>query len=233
MNEKFAVITGGTKGIGKSIVNKFLNEGFSVITCSRSTKDFEELQKELKSSKMFFKETDLNKEKDVHSLCDFVSKKTPHIDVLVNNAGIFLPGSAHSGDEKTMTELLMVNFWSAFRLTSHITPGMIKRQKGHIFNICSIANLGVYPPGNMYAISKYALHGYTRALRDELKNESVKVTAVHPGATESDSWKGSGVPSSRLASSEDLAKMIFDAYDLSERTVIEEIIIRPQEGDFN
>jgi short-subunit dehydrogenase len=108
---------------------------------------------------------------------------------------------------------------------------MIPSRNGHIFNLCSIASLQAYPGGGAYSISKFALLGFTKNLRHELKPHGIKVTAIIPGAVYTDSWKGSGVSKNRIMESEDIAKIIFGATQLSPQAVTEEIILRPQAGD--
>lgn len=102
---------------------------------------------------------------------------------------------------------------------------------GHIFNICSVASLKAYSNGGSYSISKFALYGLTQNLREELKTFGVKVTAVLPGATWSNSWAGADLPDERLMDALDIAKCIFNAAQLSPAACVEEIIIRPQLGD--
>ncbi|MBL7876963.1 MAG: SDR family NAD(P)-dependent oxidoreductase, partial [Cyclobacteriaceae bacterium] len=102
---------------------------------------------------------------------------------------------------------------------------------GHIFNICSIASIKAYPNGGSYAISKFALLGFSKVLREELKEHGIRVTAVLPGATKTASWAGSTLPDSRFIKPEDVAETIFSAYSLSPNAVVEELLIRPQLGD--
>jgi short-subunit dehydrogenase len=109
--------------------------------------------------------------------------------------------------------------------------GMIKNKSGHIFNICSTASITPYVNGGAYCISKYALYGMTKVLREEMKPHGIRVTAVLPGATFTSSWEGVELPSERFIKAEDVAKAIWDIYCLSNGTVVEEILIRPQLGD--
>jgi hypothetical protein len=88
-----------------------------------------------------------------------------------------------------------------------------------------------YPQGGSYSISKYALLGFSKSLREELKSYNIKVTAVMPGATLTDSWKDSELPEERFIPAEDIASIIYNTTLLSDRTVVEDIIIRPQAGD--
>ena len=108
---------------------------------------------------------------------------------------------------------------------------MIKVGRGHIFNICSIASLQAYSQGGSYSISKFALDGFSKNLRLELKDKGIKVTGVYPGATFTNSWAGSGVEPSRIMEAQDIAKMILAATQLSPQAVVEDIVMRPLLGD--
>ncbi|HEX2532535.1 MAG TPA: SDR family oxidoreductase, partial [Chitinophagaceae bacterium] len=162
---------------------------------------------------------------------EWVLGQTDTIDVLVNNAGTFVPGNISEEPDGALEHMLGVNLISAYHTTRTVLPRMIAQQRGHIYTICSIAALHAYPNGGAYGISKYALLGFTRNLRHELKPHGIKVTAVIPGAVYTDSWKGSGVPESRIMEAEDLARMIYAASQLSPQAVVEDIVLRPQLGD--
>ena len=101
----------------------------------------------------------------------------------------------------------------------------------HIFNVCSIASLAAYAGSGSYSISKFALLGFSKSLREELKKDRIKVTSIMPGATYTSSWEGVGLPESRFMGAKDVADTIWSAYSLSPSAVIEDIIMRPLEGD--
>lgn len=152
-------------------------------------------------------------------------------DVLVNNAGQFLPGSIHNEGEGVLEKMIENNVYSAYHLTRVLLPQMMAQKKGHIFNICSIASLNAYANGGAYSISKFALLGFSKNLREEMKPHGVKVTAVLPGAVYTDSWSGSGISPERIMESEDIAELIFTCSQLSPQAVVEDLVIRPQLGD--
>jgi NADP-dependent 3-hydroxy acid dehydrogenase YdfG len=108
---------------------------------------------------------------------------------------------------------------------------MISGRNGTIFNICSVAGLQAYKNGGSYAISKFAMLGLSRQLREELKPHKIRVTAIIPGATLTGSWEGTDLPASRFILPEDVAKTIWSIYGLSEHTDVEDVVIRPQLGD--
>lgn len=231
---KSIVVTGGTKGIGKAIIERFAAEGFSIYTCARSQVGLDELRSELESRfpgvPLFTMRADLSQKSDVIAFAEAV-KKQAIPDVLVNNTGVFLPGSIHSEPEGNFELLMQTNLYSAYYLTRAFTAEMIARKSGHIFSIGSIAGLTAYANSGSYAISKWAMLGFTKCLRQELKDYQIKVTSVMPGATYTDSWQGADIPESRFMKASDVAEAVWSAYNLSPYSVVEEIVIRPQLGD--
>jgi short-subunit dehydrogenase len=231
---KLLVVTGGTKGIGRAILEKFAAGGFDVCTCSRNKSDLETLSRELSarySVKCLYFATDMTKKAQVKGFTDYISSLNRPVDVLVNNAGHFLPGQVIDEPEGTLENMIESNLYSAYYTTRGLAPAMKNSKSGHIFNMCSIASIKAYPNGGSYAIAKHALLGLSKVLREELKEFGVRVTAVMPGATLTSSWAGSGHPEERFMSVEDVADIIWSTYGLSPRSVVEEILIRPQLGD--
>ncbi|HET8861034.1 SDR family oxidoreductase [Marivirga sp.] len=232
--DKFIVITGGTKGIGRALVLIFAKKGFNVITCARNEADLVVLKEEVEklySNKVYIKAADLSKKADISSFADFVLKTTSKVDVLVNNTGVFLPGSIQNEPEGNLEMMMNTNLFSAYHLTRALLPAMLPHRNSHIFSMSSIAGITAYSSGGSYSITKYAMQGFTKCLREELKEEGIKVTAVLPGATFTASWEGVDLPHERFMKPEDVAETVWSAYSLSDRTVVEEIILRPQLGD--
>lgn len=223
---KLVVVTGGSKGIGRAIIKKFVSEGFEAITCSRGKMDLAGID-----GKVHHFVADMSVKTQVKAFTDFVAAFNRPVDVLVNNAGYFLPGQVIDEPEGTLESMIEGNLYSAYYTSRGIAPGMRKAKSGHIFNMCSIASIQAYPNGGSYAISKFAMLGLSKMLREELKGSGVKVTAVLPGATLTASWEGTDLPDERFMSSEDIAETVWSAYNLSPRSVVEEILIRPQLGD--
>lgn len=231
---KSILVTGGTKGIGRAIIERFGAEGFDVFTCSRHLGDLEELKTDFESQfptqKIYIFPADLSKKEEVQSF-SYEVKKQRIPDVIVNNTGVFYPGSIHSEPEGNFELMMHTNLFSAYYLTRAFTDEMISRKSGHIFSIGSIAGLTAYANGGSYAISKWAMLGFTKCLREELKNYNIKVTSVLPGATYTASWEGVDIPEERFMKSADVAESVWGAYNLSPYSVVEEIVIRPQLGD--
>jgi len=127
---------------------------------------------------------------------------------------------------------LNINLMSAYHLSRTLLPAMMNdsiTKHKHIFNICSIASLQAYANGGSYSISKFALLGFSKNLREELKPFNIKVTAVMPGAVYTDSW--AGIDENRIMQTSDIAKLVYTASQLSPQACVEDIVIRPQLGD--
>ncbi|MEX1055073.1 MAG: SDR family oxidoreductase, partial [Rhodothermales bacterium] len=152
-------------------------------------------------------------------------------DVLVNNAGIFRPGDVQNTGVGEFRELVEVNLTSAFIVTHAFLDAMVSRRSGHLFYMCSVASVRAYPGGAAYCAAKHGLLGLSRAVREETKELGIRVTAVIPGATYTRSWKDAGLPEERFMAPEDIGRIVVDAYRLSARSVIEEVLVRPQLGD--
>jgi len=234
-NNKTIIVSGCTKGIGRAICEYFANEGFNVAGFARNENDVDEMNKSFRdryaNQQFLFLSADASVKNEVLNFATEVKNKFRVIDILVNNAGVFLPGNILEEEDGTFEKLMNVNVQSAYYLTREILPQMIKNQKGHVFNMCSIASIGAYENGGSYTISKFAMLGFSKQLRMETKSQNIKVTAIMPGATLTDSWAGTDLPESRFIKPDDVAKTIFSIYQLSDYTDVEEIIIRPQLGD--
>lgn len=233
-SRKWVVVTGGTKGIGRAVLDKFAANGFDVCTCARNEKDLarwkDETERHFSVAAHAYR-ADMSVKSEVMGFVDFVKRENRAVDVLVNNAGYFIPGLVTEEPEGALESMIDSNVYSAYHTTRGLVPAMKTAKGGHIFNMCSIASIKAYPNGGSYAISKFALLGFSKVLREELKPYGIRVTAVLPGATRTASWDGVDLPDERFMKVEDVADTIFAAYQLSGRSVVEEVLIRPLLGD--
>jgi NAD(P)-dependent dehydrogenase (short-subunit alcohol dehydrogenase family) len=232
---KNIVVTGASKGIGRAIVLKFAAEGFAIAACGRNESDLKKLEEGVlslaPSLPHVFICCDMSDIDQVRRFGEKIIATWGSVEILVNNAGVFIPGQVIHEAEGVLQKMIDTNLYSAYNMTRQIVSAMINIRKGHIFNICSIASLHAYANGGSYSISKFAMLGLSKALREELKPHGVKVTSLMPGATLTDSWAGVDMPESRFMKADDIAKLIFDIYHLSDTTVIEEVVLRPVLGD--
>ncbi|MDN5202665.1 SDR family oxidoreductase [Fulvivirgaceae bacterium BMA10] len=233
--KKLLVVTGGTKGIGRAIIDLFALNGFDIATCSRKEEDLNNLKSAIQAVhpqiEVHTKQADLSVKEEVKAFAEFVNNLKRPVEVLVNNAGFFVPGTIHEEKEGSLEAMIEGNLYSAYYMTRGLIGWMKTRKSGHIFNICSVASIKPYENGGSYSISKYALLGMTKNLREEMKAFGVRVTAVIPGATYTASWEGVDLPEERFMKSTDVAEAIYGTYTMSPNTVVEEIVLRPQLGD--
>lgn len=228
------VVTGGTKGIGRAVLEKFASQGYDVCTCARNKGELEDAAADIQSRfnvKAYQKTADLSSVKETRAFVDFVNGLRRPVDVLVNNAGYFVGGEVTEEEDGTLESMIGANLYSAYYTTKGLVGGMKERRQGHIFNMCSIASFMAYPNGGSYAITKFAMLGFSKVLREELKPHHIRVTAIMPGATRTASWDGTDLPDERFIKAEDVADTVYAAYALSQQSVIEEIVIRPALGD--
>lgn len=234
--EKFAVISGSSRGIGKEIARTFYKNGFHIFMIARDIDKLMACKNEFESEvggngKIYTIQADVSKKEAVLEAASKILEKTKQIDVLVNNAGTFIPGKISEEPDNTFEILWETNVSSAYHLTRALLPQMQQEKAGHIFNICSTASIVPYINGGSYCISKFALLGFSKVLREEMKEKNIKVTAVLPGATLTDSWAGTDIPTNRFMQATDVAEMIWSCYNTHPNVVIEDLLLRPLAGD--
>lgn len=232
--DSLAVITGGSRGIGAELIRVFAANGYHIATYGRNEQRLKQLKQEIERTfkvQLNYSLIDAASAQAVREFGNWCLNLGPQVRVLINNAGQFIPGNLMEEKEGGLRQMLSLNLESAYELSRVIVPVMKSKKTGHIINICSVASLKAYPAGGSYAISKAGLMSFSQNLREELKSHGVRVTAVYPGATWTDSWAGSGYPQERFIPVGDLAKIVWNCHDLSEHTVVEDIILRPQLGD--
>ncbi len=229
------IITGATKGIGLATAKTFAQNGHNLYLCARKEEELKQLKAHLEAdnrdTQVWYKAVDLSQKEQVYAFAETVKSNWTKVDLLVNNAGFFTPSEMLEEEDEQMEYLMALNFFGPFYLTKALVNHMIQQQSGHIFNVCSIASLSAYPKSGTYSTTKFALYGFTKALRQDLKDKKVKVTAVLPGPTWTNSWAGVDLPEDRLMPPEAVAQAIYQAATLPGSAVMEEILLRPQEGD--
>lgn len=233
------LVTGASQGIGAAIAQMFAKElgdagGCRLALVARSAANLRRVAQRCAQAGAAEVETfacDVSDALAVEAMAQDVRARFRSLDVLVNNAGNFVPDPLLSMPVARFDETFGANLRSVFLVTRAFAPAMAERGRGDIFVMASVAGLRAFPAGGAYVAAKHGVLGLARALREELKSRGVRVTTVLPGATVSPSWTGSGVPAARMMPAADVARTFFDAYRLSRRTVVEEVILRPQLGD--
>ncbi len=230
-----AIVTGATKGIGRALALHLAANNYNVALCARNADDVEKLVAELAglfpTLKFYGRETDLENKSDVEAFAGFALEKLVNIDLLINNAGLFMPSGLMDEATDALERQMQVNVHTPHYLSKFFAKGMISRKKGHIINICSIASVKLLTGSASYSISKAALLSLTRILRDELMPSGIRVTAVLPGATLTDSWSGTTLPADRFVHPEDVAKVVMASIQMSAGANVDEVVIRPLLGE--
>lgn len=232
---KNVVITGASQGIGRAIAAAFAAEGAHLFLCSRNEVNLyntvAQLQTQYPDAVIKGKPIDLSQKEQALQFGQWVNSHCTATDILINNAGSYLPGSVHNETEGVLETMMNTNLYSAYHVTRAILPGMMQQKSGSIFNICSIASLQAYNNGGAYSISKFALLGFSKNLREEMKPYNIKVCAIMPGAVLTDSWGNFDNSSNRIMQAKDVADIVIAATRLSAAAVLEDVILRPQLGD--
>lgn len=229
-----AVITGATKGMGRAIAIKLAEAGYNLAICSRDQSEIDSFCHELTSKyppiRAIGLSTDCADPSQVKAFADFVQQRIEKVDVLINNVGIFYPGSVTDEDESNLDLQLQVNLKTAYTLSQTFGRHMRQNKSGYIINICSIAAINPVSEAGSYTVTKFALYGLTKVLRLELMPHNVKVTAILPGSTLTHSWEGTTIPKEKFIAATDVANAVMYCLNSSEGSNPEEIIISPLSG---
>lgn len=230
--ESSVLITGASQGIGRSIAITFAaSTRRSILLLARNEKNLEQtklLCEEAGADQVEILVCDATNMEDVLNLQ--IPKNFPKPGIIINNAGSYLYKTlADTTDEEFRYEM-EVNLFAAVHVIKRFLPDLRKEDHALIINICSVGALRGLADSGAYSTSKHALLGYTRSLREELKQTNIAVTAVNLGQTHSTSWDESDMSPERLINPTDVASLLVTISELSQRSVVEEILIQPQHG---
>ena len=229
-----ALITGATKGMGRAIAIAFAKQGVNLAICARSAGDLSSFKTELlqinAGIKVFTAVVDGSKKTDLLKFAEAAENDLGAINVLVNNLGTYQYASILDEDESTFEKLLNTNLLPAHTLYRYFGKKMVANGKGHIFNICSIAALDVIAEAGSYSVTKAALLSLSKVMKLEMQPHGIKVTAIIPGSTLTDSWKNVQVDKDSMVLPEDIASAIVNIYNMSPGANVDELIIKPVKG---
>ncbi len=185
MNQPIVFITGATSGIGEATA-RLLAGKYRLIICGRRTQRLEILKNELKGA-VWTLSFDIRDKDAVNQMIKSLPTPWKEVDILINNAG-----NAHGlnliqeGNTDDWDAMIDINVKGVLYVSKSIIPGMVKRKKGHVVNIGSIAGLEVYPGGNVYCASKHAVDALTKGMRMDLNKSGIRVTSIDPGLVETE-----------------------------------------------
>ncbi|MDE0770656.1 MAG: SDR family NAD(P)-dependent oxidoreductase [Salibacteraceae bacterium] len=224
-----AIVSGATKGIGKAITLALAGKGYDLGLGARNLEELNFLRKEIQALypdiEVITKSVDFSQKHETRNFAETFLHHWGDIDILVNNVGVYEEDNLDNLNENDLMKMFNVNFFSAMRLTQPFLPEFKKRKSGHIINICSVLSKKVRKKAVSYSLSKQALYGYTKILRNELRNYDVKVTAILPGSTNTASWDGLDAPVDEFVQPEDVANGVLMA--IQSNGLVEEFEIKP------
>ena len=245
---KTIMITGATAGFGKATATLFAKKGYNIIITGRRKKRLDELEKELTSIeniKVLTLNFDVRNRNEVESVITGLSSEWKNIDILVNNAGLAV-GMDHidKGNTDDWDRMIDTNLKGLLYVTRAVSPLMVARNKGHIFNISSVAGKEEYENGNVYCASKHAVDSLSRSMRIDLLRNNIKVTNIAPGMAETEfsivRFKGDEEKARSVykgidaLTGDDIADVIYYCASLPDHVCINDIVITPvQQADVN
>lgn len=236
MNEKkkAILITGASSGIGHKLVKKFVDNNFNVIGIARRELNLIELKNSLGDNNVYFDyyKIDITDFKLLENFVDIINEKY-FVHCLINNAGITSFKKAIDDSFDDINKIIDTNLVAPIFLIKKFLPEMIKNQSGLICNILSVVNKKIFTNSSIYSATKKGLESFSNVLREEHRNDNIKVVNIFPGATITEIWPSKVLEkhSSRMISPEHIASQIISIYKLEPNISVEEIVIRPTTGD--
>ncbi len=229
----FVLVTGASRGIGAAVARAFAAHDARLALVARDADALAEVARQCTEAggdaRPF--QCDVTDADAVAAMAEAVRGWAGTPDVVVNNAGHFEPGGLLETTPETFRAQFEVNVVSAFLVTRAFLGGMLDRGSGRVLMMGSVASVRGYPGGSAYGAAKHALLGLARAAREETRGTGVSVTTLLPGATRTGSWDGTDLPDDRFMPPEDVARVAVEVATLSGRTVVEEVLLRPDAGD--
>jgi short-subunit dehydrogenase len=231
---KNALITAASKGIGKAVAKAFALEGINLAVCSRNEAELVELKAELlainPNIQVYIKVVDCGIKEELIAFAQYAEEALGSIAVIVNNVGMYSMNSILDDTQNDFDAQINTNLRPAYELYRFFGKKMKDAKSGHIFNICSVASVNPIAAAGTYSVTKYALLGLNKVMRQEMEPYGVKVTAIIPGSTLTDSWRGVEVDKDKMVLPEDVAIAIITAFKMSPGANVDEITIKPVYG---
>ena len=218
--QQTALITGATSGIGKATAQLFATNNINLILCGRRIEKLQQLQQELSQfTKVHILPFDVRYNEEVQRAINSLPNEFKHIDILINNAGnAHGLDSIQNGNIDDWDAMIDGNVKGLLYVSKAIIPQMVERNNGFIVNIGSIAGKDVYPNGNVYCASKFAVNALNKGMRIDLNQHNIRVSAIHPGLVETE------FSDVRFKGNSERAKTVYQGYKALQPEDIADII---------
>jgi 3-oxoacyl-[acyl-carrier protein] reductase len=224
-----ALVTGGSRGIGRAIALRLAALGASVAICGRDAKKLQETSTELQklTPRVFSQIADVSRSADVTSLVASVEAALGPISILVNNAGVGLFGPAHEKSEADWDRVLDTNLKSVFLVSRAVAPSMIRQGHGDIINISSLAGRNAFAGGGLYCASKWGVQGLSACMAEDLRGHGIRVSVICPGSVATE-FSGRGPKDrSKVLAPQDVAHAVALVVTQGPQSFLSEIHLRP------
>jgi 3-oxoacyl-[acyl-carrier protein] reductase len=231
LSGKIAIVTGGTRGIGRAIAERLLLEGAAVAICGRLRDRVQQAVRELHSGtegQVLGEVADVSKLDDVRRLFQNVDSHFKGLDILINNAGIGVFKSVRDMTPEEWHRTIDLNLNGAFYCSHEALPRFAARGGGYVINISSLAGKNPFAGGAAYNASKFGLNGFSEAMMLDHRYDNVRVSYVMPGSVDTDFSARSG-PASWKISPEDIAEVVLVLLRMPKRTLISRVEMRPSQ----
>jgi len=228
IKNKLIIITGASKGIGRTTALKLAKAGAKLVLVSRSIKDLQKVEKELGTADYLLIEGDVADEKTCIKLVDETFRKYGRIDILINNAAQFARGKVLDLSLEDFDRVINANLRAPFMLSKLVLPHMINQNEGTILNISSTSGKRGYEGGALYAASKFALNGFSECLLKEVRQHNIRVITISPSMVDTKIKSENEIRASGkgvFMRMEDVADSILYALNLPQRALIKDIEI--------
>ncbi len=229
LTQQVALVTGGSRGIGRAIALRLARLGASVAICGRDSKALEATSAELAqvTEGMLAQAADVTRSEDVADLVAKTEAKLGPIAILVNNAGIGLFGPAHEKSEADWERVVNTNLKSVFLMSRAVAPSMIREGRGDIINISSLAGRNAFAGGGLYCASKWGVQGLSACMAEDLRDHGIRVSVICPGSVATE-FSGRGAKdAARALKAEDVAHAVAAVVTQSGGSFLSEIHVRP------
>ena len=229
LSDALALVTGGSRGIGRAIAVRLASLGAAVAICGRDADALNDVSAQLAGlgGRVFSHVADVTRSADVDALVTKTEFALGPITILVNNAGIGVFGPAHEKSEEDWDRVLNTNLKSVFLVSKAVAPSMIGRKRGDIINISSLAGVNAFTGGGLYCASKWGLQGLSACMAEDLRGYGIRVSTICPGSVATEFSGTSPKDPSKVLSPDDVAHAVETIVTQSAKSFISQVQIRP------
>ncbi len=224
-----AVVTGASRGIGLAIARRLGQLGARIAVCARQAEPLRRAAESLRRDNIEAVDlvADVTQEEEVNALVQRTAERLGEIEILVNNAGVGVFGAVHEVSAADWDRVMDTNLKSVFLCTRAVAPGMIRRGRGHIINISSLAGKNAFANGGVYCASKWGLQGLTACMAEDLRGYGIRVSSVCPGTVATEFSPHAGKDPAKMLQPDDVAHAVAMLVTQAPQSFISEVLLRP------